>query len=169
MRQDSRPLPPNLSWYTISAKPDEQILAVMSLNAMPAASRRWGQRLRIVNSQCLLSPPVVQDELAVRKPGQGAVGPPPPPSPPPPPPLPPQATQNAAQLKTDRNLANAFMLLVQVWRQPDGLGVFRGVVPWLLGGSEDPWLSVPVFRRVWLCRCYFSSVVQMYGLSSRLT
>ncbi len=27
-----------------------------------------------------------------------------------------------------------------------------GSHPWLLGGSEDPWLSVPVFRRVWLCR-----------------
>jgi hypothetical protein len=25
-----------------------------------------------------------------------------------------------------------------------------GSHPWLLGGSEDPWLSVPVFRRVWL-------------------
>ncbi len=22
----------------------------------------------------------------------------------------------------------------------------------ILEGSEDPWLSVPVFRRVWLCR-----------------
>jgi hypothetical protein len=27
-----------------------------------------------------------------------------------------------------------------------------GSHPWLLGGSEDPWFSVPVFRRVWLCR-----------------
>ncbi len=27
-----------------------------------------------------------------------------------------------------------------------------GSRPWLLGGSEDPWLSVPVFRRVWLYR-----------------
>jgi hypothetical protein len=26
-----------------------------------------------------------------------------------------------------------------------------GGLPWLLGGSEDPWLSVPVFQRVWLC------------------
>ena len=25
-------------------------------------------------------------------------------------------------------------------------------LPWLLGGSEDPWLSVPVFRRVWFYR-----------------
>ncbi len=29
-----------------------------------------------------------------------------------------------------------------------------GSLPWLLGGSEDPWLSVPVFWRVWLCWCY---------------
>jgi len=29
-----------------------------------------------------------------------------------------------------------------------GLGVLRGVVPWLLGGSEDPWL----YR--YLC-CFF--------------
>ncbi len=28
-----------------------------------------------------------------------------------------------------------------------------GSHPWLLGGSEDPWLSVPAFRRVWLYRC----------------
>ncbi len=34
-------------------------------------------------------------------------------------------------------------------RQLGGLGFLRGVVPWLLGGSEDPWLSVPVFRQVW--------------------
>ncbi len=27
-----------------------------------------------------------------------------------------------------------------------------GSLPWLLGGSEDPWLSVPVFRRVWFYR-----------------
>jgi hypothetical protein len=26
-----------------------------------------------------------------------------------------------------------------------------GSHPWLLEGSEDPWFSVPVFRRVWLC------------------
>ena len=32
--------------------------------------------------------------------------------------------------------------------------------PWLLGGSEDPWLSVPVFRRVWLCRCYRLIIVE---------
>ncbi len=51
-----------------------------------------------------------------------------------PPPPPPQATQNAVKLKTHRNLANAFMLLVQVWRQPGGLRVLRGVI---LGFSEE--------------------------------
>ena len=42
------------------------------------------------------------------------------------------------------------------YRQPGDLGVLRGVVPWLLGGSEDPWLAVPVFRRVWLCNYLLS-------------
>jgi len=32
--------------------------------------------------------------------------------------------------------------------------------PWHPGGSEDPWLSVPVFRRVWFFRRYHLSVVQ---------
>jgi hypothetical protein len=41
---------------------------------------------------------------------------------------PPQATQIAAKLNTQRNRANAFMLLVQVWRQLGGLGVLRDVV-----------------------------------------
>ena len=77
-----------------------------------------------------------------------------------PPPPPPQAAQNADKFITQRNRTNAFMLLVQVWRQPGDLGVLRGVVPWLLGGSEDPWLSVPAFRRVWLCRGYALSVVE---------
>jgi len=31
-----------------------------------------------------------------------------------------------------------------------------GSRPWLLGGSEDPWLSVAAFWRVWLCRCLLS-------------
>jgi len=37
-----------------------------------------------------------------------------------------------------------------------------GSHPWLLGGSEDPWLSVPVFWRVWLFELYvnLSIVVQ---------
>ncbi len=35
-----------------------------------------------------------------------------------------------------------------------------GSLPWLLVGSEDPWLSVPAFWRVWLCRCYLRSVVE---------
>ncbi len=48
--------------------------------------------------------------------------------PPDPPPPPPQATQNAVKLNTQRNPANAFMLLVQVRRQPGGLGVLRGVI-----------------------------------------
>ncbi len=43
------------------------------------------------------------------------------------------------------------MAALPMQRQLGGLGVLRGVVPWLLGGSEDPWLSVPAFRRVWLC------------------
>ncbi len=34
------------------------------------------------------------------------------------------------------------------------LGVLRGVER--RGEGEDPWLSVPVFRRVWLCRCFQS-------------
>ncbi len=45
-----------------------------------------------------------------------------------PPPPPPQATQNVVKLNTQRNLANACMVLVQVWRQLGGLGVLRGVV-----------------------------------------
>ena len=45
-------------------------------------------------------------------------------------------------------------LVIETLRQLGDLGILRGVVPWLLGGSEDPWLSVPVFRRVWFCRCY---------------
>ncbi len=44
------------------------------------------------------------------------------------PPPPPQATQNAVILNIQRNLANAFMLLVHVWQQPGDLGVLRGVV-----------------------------------------
>jgi len=36
--------------------------------------------------------------------------------------------------------------------------------PWLLGGSEDPWLSVPVFRRVWL---YQSSLSLRFLCRSR--
>ncbi len=37
-----------------------------------------------------------------------------------------------------------------------------GGLPWLLGGSEDPWLSVPAFWRVWLFELYvnLSIVVQ---------
>ncbi len=54
--------------------------------------------------------------------------------PPDPPPPPPQATQNAVKLNTQRNLANTFMLLVQVWRQLGGLGVLRGVID---GFSEE--------------------------------
>jgi hypothetical protein len=26
-----------------------------------------------------------------------------------------------------------------------------GSLPWLLEGSEDPWLAVPAFKRVWFC------------------
>ena len=33
-------------------------------------------------------------------------------------------------------------------RQPGDLGVLSESRPWLLGGSEDPWLSIPVFRRI---------------------
>ncbi len=65
----------------------------------------------------------------------------------PPPPL--QATQKAVKLNTQSNLANAFMLPVQVWGNPAVLGP-SGSHPWLLGGSEDPWHSVPDFSRVWL-------------------
>ncbi len=54
--------------------------------------------------------------------------------PPDPPPPPPQATQNAVKLNTQRNLANAFMLLVQVRRQPGDLRVLRGVIR---GFSEE--------------------------------
>ncbi len=54
--------------------------------------------------------------------------------PPDPPPPPPQATQKAVKLHTQRNLANAFMLLVQVRRQPGDLRVLRGVIR---GFSED--------------------------------
>ena len=44
-----------------------------------------------------------------------------------PPPPPPHATHNAVKLKTDRILANVFMLLVQYWQQPGDPGVLRGV------------------------------------------
>jgi len=37
----------------------------------------------------------------------------------------------------------------EAFGSPAILGPPRGL-PWLLGGSEDPWLSVPVFWRVWL-------------------
>ena len=50
------------------------------------------------------------------------------------PPPPPQATQNAVKLNTQRSLANAFMLVVQVWRQLGDLGVLRGVIH---GFSEE--------------------------------
>jgi hypothetical protein len=33
-----------------------------------------------------------------------------------------------------------------------------GSRPWLLGGSEDPWFSVPVFRRVWFYRLLFKLI-----------
>ncbi len=49
-------------------------------------------------------------------------------------PPPPQATQNAVKLNTQSNVAIAFMLLVQVWRQPGGLGVLREV---FRGFSEE--------------------------------
>ena len=39
-----------------------------------------------------------------------------------------------------------------------------GCHPWLLGGSEDPWLSVPAFWRVW--RCCFLSVVDYWLLGN---
>ncbi len=45
-------------------------------------------------------------------------------------------------------------------RQLGDPGVLRGVVPWRLEGRVDPWLSVPVFRRVWLCRCRLLSVME---------
>ncbi len=44
-----------------------------------------------------------------------------------------------------------------------------GTLPWLLEGSEDSWLSVPVFRRVWLYRCYLVSIVQTASFVSPLT
>ena len=43
------------------------------------------------------------------------------------------------------------------------------VLPSLLEGSNDLWPSVPVFGRIWLCRCYHLSVVQKKGFASRLT
>jgi hypothetical protein len=46
-------------------------------------------------------------------------------------------------------------------RQPGDLGVRRGVVPRLLGGSEDPWLSVSAFRRIGPSRCYALSIVEV--------
>ncbi len=48
----------------------------------------------------------------------------------------------------DRVGLNGIPLFAVAWRSWDP----SGSLPWLLGGSEDPWLSVPVFRRVWLCR-----------------
>ena len=35
-----------------------------------------------------------------------------------------------------------------------------GGLPWLPGRSEDPWFSITVFRRVWLCRCYLLRIVE---------
>ena len=59
---------------------------------------------------------------------------------------------------SDRPKSSFFMIV-----SPDLFGRYEfgspailspsGGLPWHLGGSEDPWLSVPVFRRVWLCRC----------------
>ena len=36
-----------------------------------------------------------------------------------------------------------------------------GSHPWLLGGSEDPWLSVPAFRRVWLFMRFEDSIIRV--------
>ncbi|VUX56191.1 protein of unknown function [uncultured Woeseiaceae bacterium] len=47
---------------------------------------------------------------------------------------PPQAEKSAVKLNTQKNLANAFMLLVQVWRQPGDLRVLWGDVR---GFSEE--------------------------------
>jgi len=42
------------------------------------------------------------------------------------------------------------MAALPMQRQLGGLDPSGGL-PWLLGGSEDPLLSVPAFRQVWLC------------------
>ena len=49
-------------------------------------------------------------------------------------PPPPQAEKSAVKLNTQKNLANAFMLLVQVWWQPGDLTVLWGDVR---GFSEE--------------------------------
>lgn len=48
-------------------------------------------------------------------------------------------------------LSQVALRAIRCLRQVGSLGVLRGVVPWLLGGREHPWLSAAVFRRVWLC------------------
>ena len=52
---------------------------------------------------------------------------------------------------------------IAVIRSPAILGP-SGSLSWLLEGSEDPWLSVPVFRRVWLYRCYLLRVVEDWSV-----
>ena len=44
-----------------------------------------------------------------------------------------------------------------------------GSLPWLLGGSENPWLSVPVFWRVWLYSCSYEVYFKIDDLASCLT
>ncbi len=76
------------------------------------------------------------------------------------PPPPPQAAIKMAQATNTMTLLTDFMLYYLSYRQLGDLGVLRGAVPWLLGGNEDPWLSVPAFRPVWLCRCRLLSVME---------
>ena len=44
------------------------------------------------------------------------------------------------------------LVLIDISHRQPRLGS-SGRHPSLLKGSEDSWLSVPTFRRVWLCRC----------------